>query len=167
MAWISSMTRTVLPTPAPPNIAALPPCASGVKRSMTLMPVEKSSVAPLCAASGGGCGESGGAAHQQRAACPVANGTREVEQAAENGLGDRHLERPAGRMGDDATAQSGGGLQRDGTNRRLIQMGLHLGDDRVAVVRRNEQSVVDRRQRSAFKCDIQNRPAHHSYPTIA
>jgi hypothetical protein len=43
----SSMTSTVLPTPAPPNIAALPPCANGVSRSMTLMPVEKISVAPL------------------------------------------------------------------------------------------------------------------------
>jgi hypothetical protein len=27
MAWISSITSTVLPTPAPPNIAALPPWA--------------------------------------------------------------------------------------------------------------------------------------------
>ena len=39
MAWISSITSTVLPTPAPPNIAALPPCAMGASRSMILMPV--------------------------------------------------------------------------------------------------------------------------------
>ena len=48
------MTSTVLPTPAPPNIAPLPPCASGVSRSITLMPVEKSFVVPLWLASAGG-----------------------------------------------------------------------------------------------------------------
>ena len=36
---ISSMISTVLPTPAPPNMAALPPFTSGASRSMTLMPV--------------------------------------------------------------------------------------------------------------------------------
>jgi hypothetical protein len=38
MARISSITSTVLPTPAPPNIAALPPWAMGASRSMALMP---------------------------------------------------------------------------------------------------------------------------------
>ena len=38
---ISSMISTVLPTPAPPNIAALPPVTKGANRSMTLMPVWK------------------------------------------------------------------------------------------------------------------------------
>jgi hypothetical protein len=55
MAWISSVTSTVLPTPAPPNSAALPPCASGASRSRTLMPVEKTSIpARLCVRSGTG-----------------------------------------------------------------------------------------------------------------
>ena len=40
---ISSMISTVLPTPAPPNIPALPPRASGARRSATLMPVRKTS----------------------------------------------------------------------------------------------------------------------------
>ena len=40
---ISSMISTVLPTPAPPNIAALPPFTSGASRSITLMPVWNSS----------------------------------------------------------------------------------------------------------------------------
>ena len=35
------MMSTVLPTPAPPNIAALPPFTSGASRSITLMPVRK------------------------------------------------------------------------------------------------------------------------------
>ncbi len=44
---MSSITSTVLPTPAPPNIAALPPRASGSIRSITLMPVSKAVTAPL------------------------------------------------------------------------------------------------------------------------
>ena len=48
------MTTTVLPTPAPPNMAALPPWPSGASRSMTLMPVSNSAVAGLRSSSGGG-----------------------------------------------------------------------------------------------------------------
>ncbi len=36
--------RTVLPTPAPPNRPILPPLTYGVSRSMTLMPVQNTSV---------------------------------------------------------------------------------------------------------------------------
>ena len=54
MAWMSSITNTVLPTPAPPNIAAFPPWASGARRSITLTPVENRRVAPVWAANVGG-----------------------------------------------------------------------------------------------------------------
>ncbi len=54
MAWISSISSTVLPTPAPPNIAVLLPNASGTSRSITLMPVSNTVDAAVCAASGGG-----------------------------------------------------------------------------------------------------------------
>ena len=54
MAWISSITSTVLPTPAPPNIAALPPWASGASRSITLMPVSKILVAEVSSSKRGG-----------------------------------------------------------------------------------------------------------------
>src|SRR3974390_3017382 len=54
MAWISSISRTVLPTPAPPNIAALPPKASGTSRSITLMPVSNTVAAAGWLATGGG-----------------------------------------------------------------------------------------------------------------
>ena len=50
---MSSMMSTVLPTPAPPNIAALPPWTSGANRSMDLMPVWKRSRAALRRASAG------------------------------------------------------------------------------------------------------------------
>ena len=82
------------------------------------MPVAKISVAPLCAASGGGLRELGGAAHRQQRRALVADRTGDVEQAAEHRLADRHLERSAGGVGDDATPQSRGRLQRDGANRR-------------------------------------------------
>jgi hypothetical protein len=52
----------------------------------------------------------------------IANCTGEIEQAAEHGLADRHLEGSAGGVGDDATPQSCGRLQRNGANRRLVQM---------------------------------------------
>jgi hypothetical protein len=45
-------------------------------------------------------------------------------------------------------------------------MRLHLGDYWGALVWRNEQSVVDRRQRSAFKGDIENRPADCGHPSV-
>src|SRR3972149_2032072 len=38
------MISTVLPPPAPPNMAALPPSDSGASRSMTLIPVSKTEV---------------------------------------------------------------------------------------------------------------------------
>ena len=41
MLWIISVSKTVLPTPAPPNRPALPPRSSGTSTSMTLMPVSK------------------------------------------------------------------------------------------------------------------------------
>src|ERR1019366_793652 len=41
MLWIISVSKTVLPTPAPPNSPALPPRSSGTSTSMTLMPVSK------------------------------------------------------------------------------------------------------------------------------
>jgi len=48
------MTSTVLPTPAPPNIAALPPWASGASRSITLIPVSNTAVADVSSVSAGG-----------------------------------------------------------------------------------------------------------------
>ena len=97
MARISSITSTVLPTPAPPNIAALPPCASGASRSMTLMPVSKIAVAEVSSFSAGGgawIGRRGDVGGQRRA--EVARRSGHVEQASEHRLADRHRQRPVG-----------------------------------------------------------------------
>ena len=63
----------------------------------------------------------------------VANGTGEIEQAAEHCLADGHLERATADVCGDATAQSSRRLQGNGANRRLVQMRLHLGNDRGAL----------------------------------
>jgi hypothetical protein len=43
---------------------------------------------------------------------------------------------------------------------------LHLGNDRGALVGRNEQGFVDRRQRLAVEGDIQHRPANRGHPAV-
>ena len=59
MLWIISVSSTVLPTPAPPNMPPLPPRSSGASTSMTLMPVSKTSdvVARRANAGGARCTE--------------------------------------------------------------------------------------------------------------
>jgi len=51
---ISSIIITVLPTPAPPNSPTFPPFEYGARRSTTLIPVSKTSVAVLSSSNGGG-----------------------------------------------------------------------------------------------------------------
>ena len=41
--WIISVSKTVFPTPAPPNKPAFPPRSNGIRTSMALMPVTKTS----------------------------------------------------------------------------------------------------------------------------
>ncbi len=47
------MISTVLPTPAPPNMPALPPLGSGANRSTTFMPVVKTSYSVRCSSTDG------------------------------------------------------------------------------------------------------------------
>ena len=47
MLLISSIINTVLPTPAPPNKPILPPLAYGSSKSITLIPVNNTSVEVL------------------------------------------------------------------------------------------------------------------------
>ena len=51
---ISSWIRTVLPTPAPPNRPILPPLEYGARRSITLIPVSRTSTTGLCSSKDGG-----------------------------------------------------------------------------------------------------------------
>jgi len=48
MLLISSMIRTVFPTPAPPNSPIFPPFIYGANKSITFIPVSKISVSVSC-----------------------------------------------------------------------------------------------------------------------
>jgi hypothetical protein len=96
----------------------------------------------------------------------IADSTSEIEQSAEHRLADRYLEWSAAGMGNNAAPQSRGRLQGDRPNSRLVQMGLHLGDDRCAFIGHDNQSVVNWRQHRAVKDHVQHRTAYRGYPTI-
>ena len=53
MFLISSLTTTVLPTPAPPNIPIFPPFVKGEIKSITFIPVSRSSGVVFCSESFG------------------------------------------------------------------------------------------------------------------
>ena len=53
MLLISSIIKTVLPTPAPPKSPTFPPLEYGAKRSITLIPVVSSSVSVDCSENSG------------------------------------------------------------------------------------------------------------------
>ena len=69
-------------------------------------------------------------------------------------------------MGDDATTQPRGRLKRQRAYRRLIQMRLHLGNDRGTLVGLDDQSMIDWRQCRAFEGNVQYRPAHCGHPAL-
>jgi hypothetical protein len=159
------MASTVLPTPAPPNgLAALRQRCQQVDHldasrehfRRTALGRERLRASVNRAARHIG---------SKRLAL-VANRTGEVEQAAEHGLTDWHLKRSAGSVGDDATPQSRGRLQGKGANRGLVQIRLHLGYDRGALVGLDDQSIIDWRQRDAIEGDVQHRAAQGGYPAI-
>ena len=96
----------------------------------------------------------------------VADGAGEVEQTAEHRVAHWHLERAAGGVRAHATAQPCRRLQGDRAHRCLIEMRLHLSNDRGALVGRNEQGFVDRWQHLAVKGDVQHRPANRGHPAV-
>jgi hypothetical protein len=96
----------------------------------------------------------------------IPNRTSQVEQAAEDRLTDRDLERPADGVSGDATPQSRGRLKRQRAHRRLIHMRLHLGNDRGPLVGLNDQSIIDWRQCRAFEGNVQHRPADRGHPSV-
>src|SRR5260370_11854534 len=57
-------------------------------------------------------------------------------------------------------------MQGNGANSPLVQMRLHLGDDRGALVGRDDQSIIDWRQCRAIEGYIQHRAAHCGHPAI-
>ena len=81
---------TVLPTPAPPKMPILPPFLNGQIRSMTLIPVSKTSTSVVCSSNGGGSRWIGSHVSALTGALEVDRVAEDVEHAAEGGLADRH-----------------------------------------------------------------------------
>jgi len=109
---------TVLPTPAPPKRPVLPPRTNGVSRSITSMPVSKSSVRVESSVTGGGSRWIGHALLGLDRTAVVDRIAEEVEHAAERGRADRHGERRPG-VGDVFTAESGRRSSSRATHRTL------------------------------------------------
>ena len=162
IAWISSITSTVLPTPAPPNIAALPPCASGTSRSITLMPVSNT------ARRGGLRGQRRRRAMDRPArrvrratpaprsrTSPITSSSR-PSTASPTGT----VIGPPVALHRGAARQSGCGLQRDRAHRHAIEMALHLGDQRRRPIPLDPQRRLDRRQRRRLEGDVEHGATH-------
>ena len=159
MAWISSITSTVLPTPAPPNIAALPPWASGVSRSITLMPVANMSVAARLAASeGGGAMDRPLRRFRPKRDAVVGRLAEHVDEAAEHVVADGRHDRTASHRHRRAAPQTLGRFQCDRAHGMFVQMGLDLGDDR----RRPgvDQNGFENFGQCALDLDVEHGAAH-------
>ncbi len=166
MAWISSITSTVLPTPAPPNIAALPPWASGTSRSITLMPVSNTAPVPVCTASGGGWRWMGQRMMSAGKGGPWSRDiAHHVQQAAEHRIAHRHRDRPASGSNCCAATKTGGRLEGDGAHGRFVQMTLNLRRQVAWLIPGDFQRFLDLRQDSRLEGDVDYRPAQGDDPT--
>ena len=120
---------TVLPRPAPPNSPALPPRTNGVSRSMTLMPVSKTSVFER------------EVVELRRLAVdrPVLGGVdraaavdrlaEQVEHAAERLLADRHRDRAAGVDDLHAADHAVGRAEGDAADAAAAEVLLHFAGE--------------------------------------
>ena len=87
---------TVLPTPAPPKTPVLPPLVNGAIRSMTLMPVSKTSTCGRLLLEGRGRAVDRVVVFGVDRACLVDRLADHVEDAAQRCRADRHGDRRAG-----------------------------------------------------------------------
>ena len=166
MAWMSSITNTVLPTPAPPNIAAFPPWASGARRSITLTPVENRRVAPVWAANAGGLrwiGQRGASAGRGGPRSPIRPRTS-IRRPSDR-LADLDRDRPAGAARPIAAPQSRRRLERDRARRTGVELGLDFGDDNAALRIHDFDRVVDRR-RAILEHEVDHRAANRRHPAL-
>ena len=134
---IISWMRTVLPTPAPPNMPILPPWTYGVSRSMTLMPVSN-----ICGL---------GLELVERRRLPVdrpalrrPSATRRrlqrlaegVEHVPLGHVAHRHLDRGAGVLSPAPRTRPSVGCMRDGAHGVVADVLRDLEGQRVRLARR-------------------------------
>ena len=161
MAWISSITSTVFPTPAPPNIAAFPPWASGASRSITLMPVSNTALAEVSSFSAGGGAWMPRRGVSAGSACTlVAHRPDDVEQPAQYRIADRDRNRRAGGVHRRAARQSGGRLQCDAADDGGVDVAVDFQHQRLRPVPGDNQRAVDRRQSGAVELHVHDGTAN-------
>jgi hypothetical protein len=153
-----------LPTPAPPNIAAL----RQRRQQVDYLDAGRKDFGrtALCGERRRGSVNWATRHVGSRWFALIGNRTSKVEQPPEHCLTNRHIEWSARCVGDDAATQPCGRLQRNRANRRLVQMRLHLGDYRGTLVWRDDQSIINWRQCRAIKGNVQHRASHGSHPTV-
>ena len=128
--WISSMIVTVLPTPAPPKRPTLPPLMYGAIRSMTLIPVSKTSTDGFRSRKAGGSRwidhrSTPGIAGFSSTGWPIT-----FQMRPSVGIADGNRDRAAG-VDDVGTArETVGGVHRDRAHAVVAEVLLHLRDER-------------------------------------
>ena len=158
---ISSMISTVLPTPAPPNIAALPPRASGASRSITLMPVSNTSRRRLLTGQWRRLAVDRPARRlcaQRRAI--ILHLAENVEHPAEHGLTNRRHDRRPGPDRIRATAQAVSVAHRHRLDRALVQVTLNLRDQFYGHIPFDPDRFAHERELPRGKGQVEHRPTH-------
>ena len=118
---------TVLPTPAPPKTPILPPLRNGAIRSMTLMPVSKTSASVACSSKdGAGAVDRVAAARPRPAPLAVDRLAEHVEDAARASPRRPARDRRAGVDRVHAAAQAVGRAHGDGAHPVVAEVLLHL-----------------------------------------
>ena len=149
MVRISSITSTVLPTPAPPNIAALPPCA---QRRQQVDDLD----AGLEDGGGGGCASRAAAARDGSGARGMSAGSGGPPSRARPVTSSRRpsMASPTGTVigapvarDRDAALQALGACSATPRTVLLVEMGLNLDDERVGLIPRDDEGFVDPRKR--------------------
>ena len=128
------MMITVLPTPAPPKSPILPPFTNGAIRSMTLMPVSKTSVfGSRLTKSGRGrwIGHRGASPEYRRTV--VDRLAQHVEDAAQRRRADRHRDRRAGIDRFHAALHAVGARHGDRAHLIAADVLLHFDDRRESL----------------------------------
>ena len=163
---ISSMISTVLPTPAPPNIAALPPFTSGASRSITLMPVWNGSTEASSRSMPGAGAWIGCVAMSVGSGAAAVHRRRRSHRAAGRAPACRPA-RGSGRSGGarrGAAAQAGGLLQDDAAHRGGSRCCCTSAISGVPRSQSISTASCTGRQRAGRKAQIDHRAVHGDHP---
>ena len=159
------MTSTVLPTPAPPNMAALPPLRERRQQVDHLdAGLEEFALGALIGKPWWWPVDRPAWHRRIERRAMVTGFTQDIDQPAEHRLADRHGYRRAGPVNSRATPEAGGAPQRHGAHRVGIEMLLNFGDQTAGLVPFDLHRLVDVRQIVFGECYVHHRTAHDDDP---